>query len=60
MEQFFIQDGWRNNDPPIECREEGNLVNQDQVIEEGGVGNNLHYPLIRSRVARSFSKSSSV
>jgi hypothetical protein len=60
MEQCLIQDSWRNNDPPIECREEGNPVNQDQVIEEGSVSNNLHYPLIRSRVARSFSKSPSV
>ena len=31
MEQFFIQDGWRNNDPPIERRQEGGLVNQDQL-----------------------------
>jgi hypothetical protein len=29
-----MQDGWRDNDALIERREEVNLVNQDQVIEE--------------------------
>ena len=29
MEQFFIQDGWRNYVPPIERRQEGDPVNQD-------------------------------
>jgi hypothetical protein len=54
MRQLHLQHHRRCDDPPIEGGQQGKLVQEQQVIEDRGIGYNLHHGRRWSRVAMSF------